>query len=224
MPLNNMRLTRRRAIKALSISAASTLFPYTLLKGDNPPKPLHFVGLGSGGSQVLIHFQTKGIKARFTSVSQFRFPELAPEVNFIEFISPGKSIYHKAGKEIFREVDMTEPVSVPSSILDLFNEDLVFVLLAGLGGYTGTFMTQELVPWLSSRNKSFVSICNLPFGFEGKKKNFYAKMAVEMLQAIRGFTCFNPATIREKYGNLSIRKAFGKCDEELFRIYKDWKG
>lgn len=219
MRTDNMKIARRRAIRVFGALAVSAFLPYTFLKTEKLPKPLHVVGIGLGGSHVLKHFHAKGLDARFTSISRFRLPELSPEINFIEFVSPGKSTFNKAGKEIYREVDMTKRLVVPNEIAELFKDNHHFVLLAGLGGYTGTYMIQELAPWLHWQNKDFMSICCLPFHFEGEGRKAYAENARKMLKSIPGFTCFSLSEIAEKYGNMSVKRAFEKADEEFLLKY-----
>ena len=43
-------------------------------------------------------------------------------------------------------------------------------LLAGLGGYTGTKMAEALSGMLQKEQKDFITLCSMPFSFEGRNK------------------------------------------------------
>ena len=44
-----------------------------------------------------------------------------------------------------------------------------YIIIAGLGGYTGTYITEEVAKLLKIGNKTFSIICSMPFNVEGKQ-------------------------------------------------------
>jgi cell division GTPase FtsZ len=73
---------------------------------------------------------------------------------------------------------MEQPIQMPESVLNIFNSNGKFVLLSGLGGYTGTFMTEKLTLLLNQCKKSFLTISSLPFTFYGQRKRLMAENTV----------------------------------------------
>jgi len=110
--------------------------------------------------------------------------------------------------------DMTQELIIPQKILDLFTKNENYILLSGLGGYTGTFMMQQLTEMLYQQKKSFLSICTSPFTFEGKEKNEYALHTIQKLQHIRNFHCKEQERIFENNQNQTLKNIF-----KLINIY-----
>src|SRR5690606_26456339 len=115
---------------------------------------------------------------------------------------------------------MQQPIEIPDSILDIFKSNDMFVLLSGLGGYTGTFMTEELTLLLYQQKKPFLTISSLPFNFEGRKRKITAENTVHKLKSIDGFRYYELEKIRKEYGNQTIKDVFQKANEQLYKIYR----
>lgn len=216
--IDNINISRREALKGLAAVGAISLLPKFLLSSFKEAAPIHFIGLGGAGSNQVEFLYNKGIKAKFTCISNPVRPHLPKEIQFINFIPPGESHY-KNGVEVFRISDMKQPIEIPNSVLNIFNSNDAFVLLSGLGGYTGTFMTEELTLILNQRKKSFITISSSPFNFEGQKRRFIAENTINKLKSIDSFKYYELENIRTEYGNLTLKDAFEKANEQLYEIY-----
>ena len=104
--------------------------------------------------------------------------------------------------------------------MNIFNSNDVFVLLSGLGGYTGTFMTEELTLLLNQRRKLFLTISSLPFKFEGQKRRLIAENTLNKLKSMDRFQYYELENLKTKYGNLTLKDVFEKANEELYEIYR----
>ena len=67
-------MNRREAIKGLTTWGAMAIFPNLFPCGNvagktGAKRPIHFVGLGGAGSNVLEHIHKKGIEARYTCIT-----------------------------------------------------------------------------------------------------------------------------------------------------------
>ncbi len=105
-------------------------------------------------------------------------------------------------------------------IKQLFRESHRYVLLAGLGGYTGTYMTEELALLLRKRRMDFYIICSLPFSFEDSRRQSFAHRVVNKLQSVNNFKYFELETIRNTYGDITLKHAFQRGDEQFFRVFE----
>lgn len=183
-------------------------------QNNSTEKANHFIGLGSAGSNMLEYIHNKGIKAHYTIITEPKRPNLNSEINFIEF-SP-KCKMRQLRNVKYRIPELLLNLYIPKQVVDLFSTDVNFILLSGLSGVTGTNLTKELTCFLEKRNKSFHTICTLPFQFEGKNRISLANEVFKVLQTYSNFHFLDLETIRNKYGNLTVNEAFEKANEEIF--------
>jgi len=170
------------------------------------------VGLGGGGCNALEHIHKKGIKAKYTCITNPKRPNLPSEIEFIKFDSPEKNY-------LFDELE--DVISLTPEIKNAFKDDVTYILLAAFGGYTGTNLTRELSKHLSKSNRMFMTICSMPFQFEGKRRNTLANRTKNILEHSPNFKWFNLDMIREIHGDMVLSKAFAKADEQFYIIYND---
>ena len=188
-----------------------------LLNNEIQDKTIHFIGLGSFGSNALEIIYNKGVKAKYTYISYPKRKPLPVDIDFIYFIPPGK-IESDEMIERFKRPNMNIEFVVPDEILALFNEDHRYILLSGVGGYTGTYMTDKLSQFLIENNKDFLAICRLPFSIENLKKPF-AEVIRLKYQLMSNFRFFESDMMYKKYGNIKVKDAFEKLDEEFYNIF-----
>jgi cell division protein FtsZ len=137
--------------------------------------------------------------------------------NFIEFIPKGE-LFNRNGDEI-RISDMSAKVEIPEKLNEILKSDEQYILFAGFGGYTGTFVTEEIAKILNQNKKEFSIICSIPFRFEGQRRMQYANELKQKIQNNSDFHFLELEQLRTKYGEMSIKDAFEKADEELFMIF-----
>jgi cell division GTPase FtsZ len=216
--LDNINISRREVLKGLAALGALTILPKILVSPLIETTSIHFIGLGGAGSNQVEFFFNKGIKGKFTCISNPVRMNLPKEINFIHFVPPGER-YFSNGVEIHRISDMHQPIIIPDAALNIFESNDVFVLLSGLGGYTGTFMTEELTLILNNRKKSFQTISSFPFNFEGQNRKLFAENTIKKLKGINNFQYYELERIKMKFGNLTMKEVFGKANDQLFEIY-----
>ena len=181
-------------------------------------KKLHFVGLGGAGTNTVDYFYRMGIKGKYTCITNPERPNLPSGIKLIEFIPP-RQIHYESGIEVFQILDIHHKIKIPSSVINIFKSNDKFVLLSGLGGYTGSYLTVELNRLLHDNGRKFMTICSLPFTFEGQKRKSCAEYAMKQLETQRNFKCFELDDIIEKYGrNLTILEVFKKADKQFYSI------
>ena len=249
-------MNRREAIKGLTTWGAMAIFPNlfpcsNVASKTGAKRPIHFVGLGGAGSNVLEHIHEKGIEARYTCITTPPRNNLSASINLIHYSPFGEvngnlndPANHTSGHSQFPEttfhkdtsLKLTDKMptveenfsgllpgnSIPETVRQVFIHDHKYVLLAGLGGFTGTSLAVQLTHWLKETNREFITICSLPFHFEGQNRSSYAEDAMEKLQAIPNFKHYRLETLRRKYGNMTIKDAFEKANENFYMVYRSW--
>jgi cell division GTPase FtsZ len=218
--LENTNVSRKDILKFFGTLAAFSFLPKFLFSNEQKPDSVHFIGLGGAGSNQVESLFNKGIEGKFTCISNPVRKNLPSKINFIHFIPPGKSIV-KNGKEICHFSDMQQSIIIPDSILNIFESNDIFVLLSGLGGYTGTYMTESLTLKLNQLKKPFITITSLPFNFEGPNRKQIAEKTLVKLESISNFHYYELEQVKMEFGNLSMTEAFGKSHDLLFEIYKN---
>jgi len=214
-------MERRQAIKNLT-GLAALAFTQHLYVLDQM-KPIHVVGLGSAGTNVMNLFHSLGIGDIYTSISDYKGSKLPNGVHLSPYC-PGLTPRDRVLQELYQPESII-PFHLPEDTKKLFRKDQRLVLLAGLGGYTATHMGKEIIPLFIEKGIDFKAVFCLPFKFEGTKKWKFAEeliIGVGQLAQVKYFDC---EIIRKEWGNLTIRKAFEKVDQEMLKIYKSnqWK-
>lgn len=214
-------MKRRDAIKKITAIGALALFPTSILLSDNKIKPLHIVGIGYSGSHLVKLVHQKGMEAKYTIINDNKLPKMPSNINFIEYIPPFKYTFNLPKHGEIKISDMSQKITVPTEVKNLTAHNCRFVLLAGFGGYTGTYMTEELTYLLNKNNKKFFTVCSYPFDFDRNGKQNRKKIAretIQKLQSISDISCIECDSIRKKYGNLPVEKAFEQVDKEMMEV------
>ncbi len=174
------------------------------------------IGVGGGGSNAVNHMYNQGIKdVEFVVVNtdaqalkSSPVPlKLQLGVNLTEGLGAG------ANPEKGRNAALESKEEIRELLSD--NTRMVFIT-AGMGGGTGTGAAPVIAKIAKDMDILTVGIVTAPFVFEGRKKMVAAQKGIEDLRA----NCDTVLVIlndklREIYGNLAIRQAFGKADNIL---------
>jgi hypothetical protein len=155
----------------------------------------HFIGLGNGGTNAVKYIWSQWVKGRFTVVNDPEDADIPDGINLIPFRSP-KIRKFSGKKRDFYFPDMEQPLELPDELSGLFRENCRFILLAGLGGYTGTKMAEALSGMLQKEQRDFPTICSMPFSFEGTSRLANAHEAM----------------------NLALSEAFPAADRYFYKI------
>lgn len=211
-------MTRRETLKNLSLLGALAFLPKSVFAFFEDDIPLHFIGVGGAGCNMIEQLYQRGTTGKFTCITQPQRPYLPQDIRFIEFVSPGEPVYHK-GELMYRNTNWEADLKIPDSVLQLFHPNEKYVLFSGLGGYTGTKLTVALSLLLKEQNIPAITVCSLPFEFEGNRRAAKAQEAIDQLKHLSSFHYFPLENIRERYGNLTINEAFVKANERTIELF-----
>ncbi len=174
------------------------------------------IGVGGGGSNAVNHMFNLGIKdVEFVVCNtDSQALESSPVPNKLQL---GMNLTGGLGAGANPERGRNAAIESKEEIRELLCEDtkMVFVT-AGMGGGTGTGAAPIIAQVAKELDILTVGIVTAPFAFEGKKKNAQANEGIAALREV----CDTVLVIlndklREIFGNLPIREAFGQADNVL---------
>lgn len=201
----------------------STNSAFIQLKRDiENRKAIHFVGIGGAGAQVVTGLMSLKLNAAFSIINDSIDFQANNDINFIEYIPPGRD-YFKDGTIKYCRIEDYPPIAIGENVKDIFASKQSFILVAGFGGYTGTFFSNELANWLTSEKKDFNIICSLPFKFEISRRKI-AKETLHELKSMTKLQWFDNEQFRIELGDKPITKVFKYSNDEFcklcFSLYK----
>lgn len=168
--LENLEKQKARALKDQQYQYAAELrdnerkFRVQLEDLMNPklkvPKTIHVIGLGGAGSNILAQLYKEQPVFKYTMVSDPIRTNIPESVEFIKYI------HHFPCKDELFEDNNILPEELPNRI----GLDEHVIILTGLGGATGTLLTDQLIQFCVNSNISFQVGCSWPLLFEGPKR------------------------------------------------------
>ena len=173
------------------------------------------IGVGGAGGNALNHMWKMGIKdvnflACNTDKSALNNLDL-PEQNKI-LMGPGLGAGNdpERGREL--AVGALDEIK---QYLEAHNTKMVFIA-AGMGGGTGTGASPVIAKLAHEMGLLTVANVTSPLLAEGRARCEQAERGIEELRKYAdSLLVINNESIREMYGKLSIKKAFGKADDIL---------
>ena len=198
---------RRKALKnIIAIGVISTIPKALMTKTFSGPRT-HFIGLGNSGGQILQYFLKKQPHAKFTCLTTRKPENRKQEIQYIY-------IPTLENKEDNGQLNLS------GEFHEIFNSNDQFVLLAGLGGFSGSLLTKELTLKLHSLNRNFITICSLPFKFEGTKRHYDALKTINAISHLPQVKTLELDCLRQKYDDLMLSNCFDRGDREFWEVYK----
>src|SRR5690606_577248 len=174
------------------------------------------IGVGGGGSNAVNHMFNQGIKdVEFVVVNTDAQALKSSPVPLK--LQLGANLTEGLGAGANPEKGRNAAIESKEEIRELLSDNTKMVFItAGMGGGTGTGAAPVIAKIAKDMDILTVGIVTAPFVFEGKKKMVAAQKGIEELRA----NCDTVLVIlndklREIYGNLAIRQAFGKADNIL---------
>lgn len=182
----------------------------------NQKSIIKVIGVGGGGSNAVNHMFSQGIKdVEFVVVNTDAQALKSSPVPLR--LQLGANLTEGLGAGANPEQGKNAAIESQDEIRELLadNTKMVFIT-AGMGGGTGTGAAPIIAKIAKELNILTVGIVTAPFMFEGRKKMNVAQQGIEALRE----NCDTVLVIlndklREIYGNLAIRTAFGKADDIL---------
>jgi cell division protein FtsZ len=174
------------------------------------------IGVGGGGSNAVNHMFNQGIKDVEFVVANTDSQALKSSPVPLK-LQIGANLTEGLGAGANPEKGKNAALESKEEIRDLLSDNTKMVFItAGMGGGTGTGAAPVIAKIAKDMDILTVGIVTAPFIFEGRKKTMSAQDGIESLRA----NCDTVLVIlndklREIYGNLPIRQAFGKADNIL---------
>ncbi|MEQ8474524.1 MAG: cell division protein FtsZ [Marinoscillum sp.] len=174
------------------------------------------IGVGGGGSNAVNHMYNLGIKdVEFVVCNtDIQALESSPVPNKLQL---GVNLTGGLGAGANPEKGRHAALESKDEIREMLSEDTKMVFItAGMGGGTGTGAAPVIAQVAKDMDILTVGIVTAPFMFEGRKKIAAANEGIAELKA----NCDTVLVIlndklREIFGNLPIREAFGQADNVL---------
>ncbi|MEQ8238000.1 MAG: cell division protein FtsZ [Cyclobacteriaceae bacterium] len=174
------------------------------------------IGVGGGGGNAVNHMFGQGIKDVDFVVcnTDIQALESSPVPNKIQL---GVTLTGGLGAGANPEKGRNAALESKDEIREMLSEDTKMVFItAGMGGGTGTGAAPVIAQIAREMDILTVGIVTAPFAFEGKKKMNQANLGIKALKE----NCDTVLVIlndklREIFGNLAIREAFGQADNVL---------
>jgi hypothetical protein len=206
-------MNRKKAIIGPGAMGTLSILPIEISLSIPQKIPLHFIGLGGGGTNILTHFLQNGVTGKFTYISCTERSDLKKAgVDFVPFKSPNYQYNHEEFMKYYNDL------SFPYEVKENLNKNDRYVLLAGIGGFTGTKLMDDLLGHLTGIQH--FAICTLPFGFEVPIGQIVGKMFYDKYQGNKSVKFFDLSPFGKANGTLKMAEAFRKCHEQLFILYK----
>ncbi len=174
------------------------------------------IGVGGGGSNAVNHMYHQGIKGVEFMVCNTDNQALAlsPVPHRLQL---GRNLTEGRGAGSMPEVGRQAALESIEDIRQYFSDGTKMVFItAGMGGGTGTGAAPVIAKLAREMGILTVGIVTVPFTFEGKKRIEHAENGIQNLKEyVDTMLLISNDRLREMYGNLSLRHAFGKADDIL---------
>ncbi len=174
------------------------------------------IGVGGGGSNAVNHMFEQGIAGVdfYICNTDQQALDASPIPNKIQL---GVSLTDGRGAGSVAEVGRNAALENIDEVVKVLenNTKMVFIT-AGMGGGTGTGAAPIIAKAAKEMGILTVGIVTIPFAFEGKKRSKQAEDGLEQLKNnVDTLLIICNDKLREIYGNLSLKAAFGKADDIL---------
>lgn len=192
----------------------SSLLPFDIQRDDS--SIIKVIGVGGGGSNAVNHMYSMGIKGVDFLVCNT--DQQALDTSSVPArIQLGPDLTGGRGAGSIPDVGKQAAIENIEEIRRALggNTRMVFVT-AGMGGGTGTGAAPIIAGIAREMGILTVGIVTIPFMFEGKKRRIQAEAGLEeMKRNVDALLIICNDKLREIYGNLNLRAAFGRADDVL---------
>ena len=174
------------------------------------------IGVGGGGSNAVNYMYEQGIKGVDFIVCNTDAQALDKSPVPLK-IQLGSTLTEGRGAGSIPEVGRNAAIESLEEIKALLSDNTTMVFItAGMGGGTGTGAAPVIAKVAREMGILTVGIVTVPFMFEGKKRSSQATYGLDEMKAnVDTLLEINNDKLRELYGNLTVKAAFGHADEVL---------
>lgn len=200
-------MNRRNALKSLMAMSAISMAPQYLKAKTSPEIQTHFIGLGNSGNNILKYFLKQDPTAKYTCLTTHKPQNPESDIKYIPI--PYSGIKRKNAQ-----------LNIPEEVFDILEANDHYVLLTGLGGFSGSSLVWKLSIRLHSRNRSFLTICSLPYKFEGIKRRKEALNALNGISHLPQVKYLELDHLKQKYDDLMLSNCFMRGHMEFWEVYQ----
>jgi cell division protein FtsZ len=174
------------------------------------------IGVGGGGSNAVNYMYEQGIKGVDFIVCNTDAQALDKSPVPLK-IQLGSTLTEGRGAGSIPEVGRNAAIESLEELKALLSDNTTMVFItAGMGGGTGTGAAPVIAKVARDMGILTVGIVTVPFMFEGKKRDSQAKLGLDEMRAnVDTLLEIKNDKLRELYGNLTLKAAFGHADEVL---------
>jgi cell division protein FtsZ len=173
------------------------------------------IGVGGGGSNAVNHMYRQGINGVDFLIcnTDQQALDASPVPTKVQL---GTALTDGRGAGSIAEVGHNAALENYEEIRELLQGTRMVFITAGMGGGTGTGAAPVIAQIAKEMGILTVGIVTYPFQFEGKKRAKQAEEGITQLrQNVDTLLVVCNDKLREMYGNLSLKEAFGKADDIL---------
>jgi len=174
------------------------------------------IGVGGGGGNAVGHMYLQGIRGVDFAIcnTDNQALDASPVPTKIQL---GPTLTEGRGAGSRPEVGKESCIeSIDTVRAFLANNTKMLFITAGMGGGTGTGAAPIIAKAAKEMGILTVGIVTKPFTFEGNKRSRFALEGIEkMRQNVDSLLVISNDMVREMYGDLSMRDAFGMADNIL---------
>ena len=188
------------------------------LLGSSSLKKLHIIGLGTAGTNIAVHFKRKGIIGKYSCIT--RFPSFVEPIEVANYIRGFFHIEYDHRLEFainYESVKENQSKPLTIEMQQRLSDNCFYIILVGLGGWTGTSLIQSTLEFLQSNNQQFMAICQLPFEFDGELRKKFALVKQAEIENFKGVYFIDHQNFQN---TTSIKKLFSEADEEIYSFIK----
>ncbi len=164
----------------------------------------HFIAFGGAGCNIMEEALSLHITGQFTYVNRKERETLKPQARFVPFTPPGLKRLHNSELDVLS--DMGLDCELPGELIANLSHKVEYVLMAGLGGYTGTKLLKKFADFLEQNGFRFSIFCSLPFGFESGDRMQNAKLFLSVLSNTVPRRVFHLEEMAKELGELEFAK------------------
>jgi len=190
-----------------------------MLKFDLPKNQsslIKVIGVGGGGGNAVNHMFHQGIKGVDFIIcnTDAQAMESSPVPVKIQL---GATLTGGLGAGAVPSVGKNAALENKDEIKSILEKGTKMLFItAGLGGGTGTGAAPVIASVAKDLGILTVAIVTIPFSFEGRKRTQHAEEGIaELKKHVDALVLIRNDKLRELYGNLTLRAAFGHADDVL---------
>lgn len=181
-------------------------------------KPLRIIALGDAAYKVINLLYDLGVYADYYAIC--KSITYHPDIKSVTLDPPQKE--YIPGVKKFMVPNMEVDVKIPYEIDKLLTEtesdnNCHYLVIAGLGGYTGTKCSIAIIEKLILTGKQFSFIVSYPFSFEGRNRSNNADLFVNKFSANPNVRILRLNDLR-KAGDIMLNQAFTYADWAMAEI------